>query len=81
MKDKTQEVLEFYETSKLRYNSFLKEYLFGAVEEENETFRYFESSITEELIILDRAGGPVLVDQNHPEIIKIRKRLEFLNKL
>ena len=76
--DRTQEVIELYEKCSI-------EWIYGF----NEYYFYFDDNNTFVLsldwdslyICLDGKCCEECIDQNHPEIIKIRKRLQFLNKL
>ena len=81
MTDRTQEVLDLYEDSFIRWEDrfnwycFYNEYKNFSIY--NILFGLLVYNLTEDNIHIDHSE----LNHYHPEIIKIRKRLEFLNKL
>ena len=79
MTDWTRETLEIYRNSILDYEEDRERYCFY-----NEYKNFSICKTVFGLAVYDFAEDHIYIpeiDQNHPEIVKIRKRLEFLNKL
>ena len=85
MIDKTQEVLDLYEDSEINYDHLLKKYIIVTngvymtllfPKNYLTVIDYYSSFDSGDVVFY-----PFDINQNHPEIVKIRKRLEFLNKL
>ena len=80
MNGKTEKVLEIYKDSKIQWDDGHKKYLFYNGEYDA---LIDLSAVSHELFVIARVGSipPWEIDHEHPKIIKICKRLNFLNSL
>ena len=81
MTDRTQKVLEIYRNSVVMHTEFTG-YCFHNNENNYSIYiNFLELVATQDFCRAGEVISSYWINQDHPEIVKIRKRLDFLNKL